>query len=86
MNKERSFDVLIAGGGPAASTAAILLADVGIPTTIITGAPSLGPPLGQSLLPHHLPILDQLGIHDTIRQLPSTLEKQGVSFVTKDGG
>lgn len=78
-------DVLILGGGPVGSTAGILLADAGISTTLIEAESHPRFHVGESLLPHSLPLFDRLGVHDRVRSLPSTLRKEGASFATHDG-
>jgi flavin-dependent dehydrogenase len=83
---ERSVDVLILGGGPAGSTAGAMLADAGIQTVIVEGERFPRFHVGESLLPHTLPLLDRLGVHDAVRSLPHTRRKEGASFVTHDGG
>lgn len=78
-------DVLIVGGGPAGSTAGILLARAGIATRILEAEPFPRFHVGESLLPHSLPLFDELGVHEEIRSLPHTRVKEGASFVTHDG-
>ncbi|MDD5562201.1 MAG: tryptophan 7-halogenase [Thermoanaerobaculaceae bacterium] len=85
MGQERSADALILGGGPAGSTAAALLAGAGVETLIVEGDPFPRFHVGESLLPHTLPLLDRLGVHQTVRDLPHTQRKDGASFVTHDG-
>ena len=41
--------------------------------------------IGESLLPHSLPMFDRLGVHDAIRALPHTLVKPGATFCSHDG-
>ena len=41
--------------------------------------------VGESLLPHSLPMFDRLGVHDAIRALPHTLVKPGATFCSHDG-
>jgi len=81
-----STDVLILGGGPAGSTAAILLAARGIATRIVESEPFPRFHVGESLLPASLAMLDRLGVHERVRALPQTQRKEGASFVTADGG
>ncbi len=85
MARERNVDVLILGGGPAGSTAGALLAAAGVETVIVEGERFPRFHVGESLLPHTLPMLDRLGVHDTVRSLPHTRRKDGASFVTHDG-
>ncbi len=82
---ERAVDVLILGGGPAGSTAGTLLAQAGIQSVIVEGERFPRFHVGESLLPHTLPLFDRLGVHDTVRSLPHTRRKEGASFVTQNG-
>jgi flavin-dependent dehydrogenase len=86
MPRDRSVDVLIVGGGPAGSTAGAILAAAGIETVIVEGERFPRFHVGESLLPHNLPLFDRLGVHDTVRDLPHTRRKDGATFVTHDGG
>ncbi len=85
MPRDRSVDVLILGGGPAGSTAGAMLAAAGIETVIVEGERFPRFHVGESLLPHTLPLLDQLGVHEAVRSLPHTRRKDGATFVTHDG-
>src|SRR5262245_37144851 len=78
-------DVLILGGGPAGSTAGMVLARQGIPSVVIESEPHPRFHIGESLLPHSLPMFDRLGVHDAIRALPRTLLKPGATFCSHDG-
>ena len=85
MARDRSVDVLILGGGPAGSTSGAMLAAAGIETVIVEGERFPRFHVGESLLPHTLPLFDRLGVHDAVRSLPHTRRKDGASFVTHDG-
>lgn len=85
MARERNVDVLVLGGGPAGSTAGALLAAEGVETVILEAERFPRFHVGESLLPHTLPLLDRLGVHDAVRALPHTRRKDGASFVTHDG-
>ena len=82
---ERAVDVVILGGGPAGSTAGTLLAAAGLETVILEGERFPRFHVGESLLPHTLPLLDRLGVHEAVRALPHTRRKDGASFVSHDG-
>ena len=85
MAREREAEAVILGGGPAGSTAGALLAGAGIETVIVEGERFPRFHVGESLLPHTLPLLDRLGVHEAVRRLPHTRVKEGASFVTHDG-
>jgi flavin-dependent dehydrogenase len=76
-------DVLIAGGGPAGSTAATLLARAGWKVVMLEKAAHPRFHIGESLLPMNMPILDRLGALDKVRAIG--VEKLGADFPT-DGG
>jgi flavin-dependent dehydrogenase len=85
MVRDRTIGVLVLGGGPAGSTAGALLAGAGIETVIVEGDSFPRVHVGESLLPHSLPLLDRLGVHDAVRTLPHTRRKDGATFVTREG-
>jgi flavin-dependent dehydrogenase len=78
-------DVLILGGGPVGSAAGIVLAARGIPAIMLEGEGHPRFHVGESMLPHVLPIFDRLGVHDVVRALPRTILKPGASFANHDG-
>ena len=78
-------DVLILGGGPTGSTAGMVLAREGIASILLESEPHPRFHVGESLLPHSLPMFDRLGVHDVIRALPRTLVKPGATFSSHDG-
>lgn len=82
---DRTRDVVIIGGGPAGSTAAILLAEAGFEVTVLERecAPQLRS--GESLVPQSLPLLDRLGVHQDLEALPHTRVTRGTTFATADG-
>ncbi len=76
-------DVLIVGGGPAGSTAAILLARQGWKVTLLEKDAHPRFHIGESLLPMTMPLLERLGVLEQVRAI-GTL-KLGADF-PKDGG
>ncbi len=85
MTAERTADVLIVGGGPAGSTAATLLAEAGIAASLVESATFPRFHVGESLLPHTLPLLERLGVAEAVARLPHTRRKEGASFFTPAG-
>jgi flavin-dependent dehydrogenase len=73
-------DVLVVGGGPAGSTIAALLAERG--HRVILAEKDRHPRfhIGESLLPHNLPLFDRLGVRDKIET--SAMHKYGIEFVS----
>ncbi len=85
MSGTLDSDVLILGGGPAGATAGAVLARAGLATTIVEGDCFPRPHVGESLLPHGMPVLDRLGVRDAVAALPHSRLKEGATFVTGDG-
>ncbi|HEX4822730.1 MAG TPA: NAD(P)/FAD-dependent oxidoreductase [Candidatus Polarisedimenticolaceae bacterium] len=77
--------VLILGGGPVGSAAGIVLASRGVPAILLESDRHPRFHVGESMLPHALPLFDRLGVHDTVRSLPRTIVKPGASFANHDG-
>jgi flavin-dependent dehydrogenase len=73
-------DVFVVGGGPAGSTIAALLAERG--HSVILAEKDRHPRfhIGESLLPHNLPLFDRLGVRDKIEA--SGMRKHGIEFVS----
>jgi flavin-dependent dehydrogenase len=78
-------DVVILGGGPTGSTAGMVLARQGIRSILIESDRHPRFHIGESLLPHSLPMFDRLGLHEAIRALPRTIVKPGATFCSHDG-
>ena len=78
--QSRSCDVLIIGGGPAGSTAAILLAQRGYEVVLVEKARHPRFHIGESLLPANLPLFERLGVGERIRAIG--MEKLGVEFTS----
>ncbi len=62
-------DVAVIGGGPAGSTAAILLARRGYKVIALEKAHHPRFHIGESLLPMNLPVFERLGVLDKVREL-----------------
>ena len=65
----RSCDVLVMGGGPAGSTAAILLAGKGFRVVLLEKARHPRFHIGESLLPANLPLFERLGVATQVRAI-----------------
>jgi len=65
----RSCDVLVAGGGPAGSTAAALLAEKGWNVVLLEKERHPRFHIGESLLPLNIPLFDRLGVRGEIESI-----------------
>ena len=76
----RHCDVFVIGGGPAGSTIAALLATRG--HRVILAEKDRHPRfhIGESLLPHNLPLFDRLGVRQDIER--TSMPKHGIEFVS----
>ncbi|MEM8496243.1 MAG: FAD-dependent oxidoreductase, partial [Planctomycetota bacterium] len=73
-------DVLIIGGGPAGSCAAIDLARRGYEVAILEKAQHPRFHVGESLLPNLHPLFDDLGLTETLDRVPKII-KRGAEIV-----
>jgi flavin-dependent dehydrogenase len=76
----RLCDVLVMGGGPAGSTAAILLAEKGHRVVLLEKARHPRFHIGESLLPANLPLFERLGVAEKVRAIG--MEKWGAEFIS----
>lgn len=76
----QACDVLVIGGGPAGSTAAILLAEKGYRVVLLEKARHPRFHIGESLLPANMPLFERLGVADRIRAIG--MQKWGAEFVS----
>ncbi|HWK44495.1 MAG TPA: NAD(P)/FAD-dependent oxidoreductase [Stellaceae bacterium] len=77
---EMRCDVLVAGGGPAGSTIAALLAERGYHVVLLEKARHPRFHIGESLLPLNLPLLDRLGVADEVARIG--MLKYGAEFIS----
>ncbi|HEY1857089.1 NAD(P)/FAD-dependent oxidoreductase [Acidocella sp.] len=73
-------DVLVVGGGPAGATIAALLAENGRRVILLEKDRHPRFHIGESLLPHNLPLFDRLGVRAQIEA--SSMRKHGIEFVS----
>jgi flavin-dependent dehydrogenase len=74
----RKCDVLIIGGGPAGSTAAISLAEKGYEVVLLEKAHHPRFHIGESLLPANLPLFERLGVATEVQAIG--MQKFGAEF------
>jgi flavin-dependent dehydrogenase len=77
---DRDCDVAVIGGGPAGSTAAALLAELGYSVALLEKARHPRFHIGESLLPANLPLFERLGVADQVRAIG--MRKWGAEFVS----
>jgi flavin-dependent dehydrogenase len=79
MKMKDRYDVAIAGGGPAGSTAAILLGRAGLSVCVLEKDLFPRFHIGESILPRTTPLLRELGLEDAVLALPH-VPKFGAEF------
>ncbi len=72
--------MFVVGGGPAGATTAALLAARGYKVIVVDKEHHPRFHIGESLLPHNLPLLDRLGIREQVES--SSMTKHGIEFVS----
>lgn len=76
-------DVIVIGGGPGGSAAAKYLADADLDVVLMEKERHPRFHVGESLLPHSLPILEELGVLEKVQEIG--LFKPGAEFISEDG-
>ncbi|MBI4564524.1 MAG: tryptophan 7-halogenase [Planctomycetes bacterium] len=84
MNRERTYDVIVIGGGPAGSTAAAVLAMHGRRVLVLEKEKFPRYHIGESLMPHCYFPLERIGVLETMKHSHFP-KKYSVQFVSLDG-
>lgn len=79
-NLPERVDLAIIGGGPSGSTVASLVARAGYSVLVLEKDSHPRFHIGESLLPHNMPIFRRLGLEDAIKAIG--VRKPGVDFTT----
>jgi 2-polyprenyl-6-methoxyphenol hydroxylase-like FAD-dependent oxidoreductase len=83
MKTKATPSIVIIGGGIASSTLAIHLARAGWAPCVVDEPPVVEPLVGESLLPAVIPILNDLGIEEEMREF--SMYKPGSAFILRNG-
>src|SRR4051794_9585720 len=75
----RSYDAIVIGGGPSGATSALVMARLGLQVLMIERARHPRFRIGESTIPRVLTLIQELGLEDRLRSIPS-IEKQGAAF------
>lgn len=81
--KAEICDVLVIGGGPGGAAVATLLVKSGLSVVIVEKDRHPRFHIGESLLPHSLPILEKLGVLDRVKAIGTF--KPGAEFISEKG-
>jgi flavin-dependent dehydrogenase len=79
------LDAIVIGGGPAGSTAALVMARAGLRVRVFERSSFPRLHVGESLLPRNFALFRELGLLDALADVPK-VDKKGAEFIMGSGG
>ena len=84
VSRRSSYEVVVAGGGPAGATAAALIAEAGHAVLLVERSSQAQFKIGESLMPATYSVFERLGLLEAMRRSDYP-QKRSVQFYDRDG-